>query len=262
MKTIGLDVGSLNTKAVIIDDDKIIAYSIVLSGDDSAASAKSAINSILSQTGMPMDGIPVVATGIGINNLAFIPHQKSITTCLARGVRLLFPTARMGIDMGAESTTVIKINERGKLADWANHDKCASGTGLFLQQMAKLMAMPIADMAQLSFQAKSRPEITSTCAVFAESEVISHVHRVPPTPMPDIVAGIYYSVVSRIMSLCKRIGIEKDIVVIGGVALNSGLVDILSKELGTAVLVPEAPQVVAAAGAAVVARENAEKGIK
>jgi predicted CoA-substrate-specific enzyme activase len=162
--------------------------------------------------------------------------------------------------MGAESTTVIKINPRGRLADWANHDKCASGTGLFLQQMAKLMEMPIAEMAKLSLSSTSHPDITSTCAVFAESEVISHVHRVPPTPMADIVAGIYYSVVSRVITLCKRVGTAEGIAVTGGVALNAGLVDILEKELGTGVMVPEVPQTVAALGAAVVAREKAAKG--
>ena len=113
----------------------------------------------------------------------------------------------------------------------------------------------------MSFNAKGRADITSTCAVFAESEVISHVHREPPTPKEDIVAGIYYSVVSRIVSLCKRIGIEREVAVTGGVALNSGLVKILESELGLSLLVPEEPQLVAALGAAVVARENIEKGV-
>jgi len=164
--------------------------------------------------------------------------------------------------MGAESTTVIKMNEQGRLADWANHDKCASGTGLFLQQMAKLMGLPLDEMARLSLQAKGRANITSTCAVFAESEVISHVHRDPPTPKEDIIAGIYYSVVSRIMSLCKRVGIEKEVVVTGGVALNDGLVSILEEELGFKVLRPKEPQTVAALGAAIIAGENPEKGIR
>jgi predicted CoA-substrate-specific enzyme activase len=267
MKTIGIDAGSLNTKVVVLDDGRITGFSIVPSGDDCAASTKVALNNALTSQGVPLEassgkGWPMVATGIGAKSLTFIPQQKSITTCLARGIHSLFSSVRMSVDMGAESTTVIKINERGRLADWVNHDKCASGTGLFLQQMAKLMAMPITEMAQLSLKAQTRPEITSTCAVFAESEVISHVHRDPPTPMPDIAAGIYYSVVSRVMALCKRVGIEKDIAVTGGVALNIGLVNILEKELGIKVLVPVVPQTVAALGAAVIACENAEKGIK
>ena len=121
--------------------------------------------------------------------------------------------------------------------------------------------MPLDEMAVLSLEARGRADITSTCAVFAESEVISHVHREPPTPKEDIVAGIYYSVVSRVISLCKRIGIECDVAVTGGVGLNQGLVKILESELGLSVLVPEQPQLVAALGAAVVAQENIAKDV-
>ena len=122
--------------------------------------------------------------------------------------------------------------------------------------MAKLTKLSFEEMSELSLRAKAPAEITNTCAVFAESEVISHVHRDPPTPKEDIIAGINYSVVSRLLSLCKRLGIQKDISVCGGVALNTGLVKILEKELGCALLVPEQPQIAAALGAAVIAREN------
>jgi len=262
MNTIGIDIGSLNTKVVILGEDRILSYAIVLTGEESGISAQNAIIEALNQATINQSSLPMVATGIGSKSVISITQQKSITTCLARGIRYLFPAARMAIDMGAESTTVIKINERGRLADWTNHDKCASGTGLFLQQMAKLMAMPLEEMAKFSLQARSRADITSTCAVFAESEVISHVHRVPPTPKEEIVAGIYYSVVSRIISLCKRIGIEKEVAISGGVAKNTGLVTILEKEIGFPLLKPEAPQFTAALGAAIIARENAEKGTK
>jgi predicted CoA-substrate-specific enzyme activase len=260
MNTIGIDVGSLNTKVVVLGEDGILSSIIVPSGEDILESARAAIQQALEKAALSSNGLPCVATGVG--NASLGGKTKSISTCLARGVHYLLPNARMAIDMGAESSTVLKINERGRLSDWANHDKCASGTGLFLQQMAVLMEMPIEDMAKLSLRASGRAEISSTCAVFAESEVISHVHRVPPTPRENIVAGIYGSVVSRIISLCKRLGIEREIAVTGGVALNTGLVAILEKELGCQVLIPEAPQVVAALGAAIVARENAAKGIK
>jgi predicted CoA-substrate-specific enzyme activase len=262
MKTLGIDIGSLNIKAVALGEEGILGTGIVPPGDEIEAGARRAIAMALEQAKLGRDGLPAVATGTGARLIAFIPQQKSLTTCLARGIHHLFPTARMAIDMGAESTTVIKVNERGRLADWVNHDKCASGTGLFLQQMAKLMGIPLEEMAQLSFQSRAPADITSTCAVFAESEVISHVHRDPPTPKEDIVAGIYGSVVSRAMSLCKRIGITRDVAVSGGVALNAGLVNILEQELGFEVLKPESPQIVAALGAAIIAGENAEKGIK
>jgi len=262
MRTLGIDIGSMNIKAVVLGEGGILGSSIVPPGDEIEAGARKAVNMALAQAGLCQDSLPMVATGTGAKFISFIPQQKAITTCLARSIQYLFPSARMAIDMGAESTTVIQVNERGRLADWANHDKCAAGTGLFLEQMAKLMGITLDEMARLSFRSHAPAEITSTCAVFAESEVISHIHRDPPTPKEDIIAGIYHSVVSRVMSLCKRIGIKGDIVVTGGVALNSGLVSILERELGVEVLKPESPQIAVALGAAIIARENAEKGIK
>ncbi len=260
MKAVGLDIGSLTTKVVVMEDGKIQSSAIIASGEEAESTARQAIEQALNGTEANLnDEIYLVATGIGGKSISFSKQQKAITTCLARGISGLFPSARMLIDMGAESSTIIKLNERGRLADWLGHDKCAAGTGMFLQQMAKLMQMPLEQMALLSLQAKDPPDITSTCAVFAESEVISHVHRNPPTPREDIVAGIYSSVVSRIMALAKRVGIERDVAVSGGVALNAGLVKILETELGLQVMVPEKPQLVAAMGAARIAGENIEK---
>ena len=263
MKALGIDIGSLTTKAVILDDDGILASSIITSGDEAELSAKAALDEVLNRAGLSFNNdLYVVSTGAGGKSVSLSRQQKAITTCLARGIHYLYPSVRMAIDMGAESSTVIKVNERGRINDWANHDKCASGTGIYLQQMAKLMQIPMEEMAGLSLQAKSKADISSTCAVFAESEVISHVHREPPTPKAEIVAGIYFSVVSRLISLCKRIGIEKDVAAVGGVALNRGLVKILEEELGLGVLVPDTPQLVAALGAAIIAKENMEKDLR
>ena len=262
MKAVGIDIGSLTTKVVVIENSQILTSVITASGDEAESAAREAMKKALERAGSGTDGeYYAVATGIGGKSTSLSHQPKAITTCLARGASFLLPSARMVIDMGAESSNVVKLNERGRVSDWANHDKCAAGTGIFLQQMAKLLQMPIEEMAKLSLQAKSSADISSTCAVFAESEVISHVHRDPPTPKDEIVAGIYSSVISRIMALCKRIGIEKDVAIAGGVALNIGVVDTLEKELGFKVLVPEAPQIVAAVGAAVLARENIEKGL-
>lgn len=262
MKALGIDIGSLTTKVVILEDDGTLSLNVTPSGDEPESSARAALKGSLGQIEFNLDhDLYLVSTGIGSKSVSFTHQQKAITTCLARGVHYLFPSARMAIDIGAESCNVIKINERGRINDWVNHDKCAAGTGVFLQQMAKIMQMPLEDMSRFSLNANSIPDITSTCAVFAESEVISHVHRDPPTPKEDIVAGIYSSVVSRIMTLCKRIGIEKDVAVVGGVALNSGLVNIMENELGFKVLVPDTPQIAAALGAAIIARETIEKGL-
>lgn len=261
-KTIGVDIGSLNIKAIILGDDGILGNAIGPTGDDVETEAYKVLSSALSQEKLNLDSLPIVATGTGSKLVTLAPQQKSVNTCLARGIHYLYPSVRMVIDMGAESTTVVKVNSRGRLDDWANHDKCASGTGLFLQQMAKLMQISPEQMSELSLKAEGRADITNTCAVFAESEVISHVHRVPPTPMPDIAAGIYYSVVSRVIALCKRIGIERDIAVVGGVSLIDGIIHSLELELGFQVLRPEFAQSVAALGAAIIAKESAEKAQK
>lgn len=263
MKAVGIDVGSLTTKAVILDGDRILASSVVSSVEEAEASARSALDEALKRAGLASDSdLYIVATGAGGKSVPFSQKQKTATTCLARGVNYLLPAARMAIEMGAESSVVITLNERGRISDWATHDKCAAGTGIFLQQMAKLMRMSLAEMSKLSLQAKAKAEISNTCAVFAESEVISHVHRVPPTPMEEIAAGIYASVVSRIMALCKRVGIKREVAVVGGVALNRGLVRILEEELGFRVLVPDSPQTSVALGAALIARESIDTGAK
>ncbi|MFC1845906.1 acyl-CoA dehydratase activase [Chloroflexota bacterium] len=260
-KAIGLDIGSQTTKAVILDGNEILSSTITQSQDDPESSAKAAVEQVLGQVSSgSSNDLFITSTGIGGKSITLNQQHKGITTCLARGVHHLFPSAQMVIDMGAESGTVLRINERGRLSDWATHDKCAAGTGIFLQQMAKLMQMSLEEMSEISYQAKSKADISSTCAVFAESEVISHVHRVPPTPREDIAAGIYYSVVSRTVTLCKRVGIKEDIAAVGGVALNKGLLHILEKEIGSKILVPDTPQIAAALGAAIISQENIEKG--
>jgi predicted CoA-substrate-specific enzyme activase len=262
MRALGIDVGSLNVKAVILNGVGA-EYSASLPAVDGAeTTSKLMMEDLIRKAEINQDGVYIVATGVGSKAASFCQQQKAITTCLARGVSRLFPTARMVIDMGAETSTVLKINERGRVTDWAGQDKCAAGTGMFVQAMAKIMQVSLDEMSEYSIRAKGKADITGTCAVFAESEVISHIHRVPPTPKEDIIAGIHSSMVSRVMGLLKRLGIEKDVAVVGGVARNKGLVAILERELGFDVLVPENPEMVAALGAAILARESIDKGLK
>ncbi|MBI2854299.1 MAG: 2-hydroxyacyl-CoA dehydratase [Chloroflexi bacterium] len=253
----GVDIGSVTTKAVIINGDRVLGTSIIASADDAEAGAKAAIKEALERAGIRSNpDLCVVSTGVGGKGLSFSKGHKTAATCLAMGAHYLYHSVRTVIDIGGESCTVVKVDEGGHLTDSINHDKCAAGTGLFLQQMARLMAMTLPEVSSLSLQAQGRADISGTCAVFAESEVISHVHRDPPTPKADIAAGIHYAVAGRLASLCKRVGIEKDVLVVGGVALNAGLVAILEEELSIKVLVPESPQTVAALGAALAASEG------
>ena len=260
MRALGIDIGSSNVKAVILNGTEAAVSVKLPAGEGTESIARSAMAEVIKKAGLTSEGWFVVATGVGSKAAAFSQSQKSITTCLARGVNLLFPTARMVIDLGAETSTVLRITDRGRVADWVGQDKCAAGTGVFLQAMAKIMQVDLDRMASLSLQAQKQADISGTCAVFAESEVISHIHRVPPTPKEEIIAGIHASMVSRIIGLLKRLTLSREVAVVGGVARNRGLIDILEKELGFKVLVPEEPEMVAALGAAVLAKETIEKG--
>jgi len=261
MNYLGIDVGSLTTKAVMLRDDGGFAFGVVGSGDDAEQSAHEALRIASNGTNVDFaNGWHIVATGAGGKSVKFCQQHKAINTCIARGIHQLNPSMRTVIDVGGESSAALKLNAKGRLSAWENQDKCASGTGIFLQQMSKIMKMSLEEMSRVSFEAKARADISNTCAVFAESEVISNVHRVPPTPMPDIVAGIYASMSSRIMAMCKRIGIEQGVAVVGGVAMNKGFINILEQDLGFKVFVPESPQVVAALGAAIIAKEGVDKG--
>jgi predicted CoA-substrate-specific enzyme activase len=251
----------LYVKAVILNGVGVQYSTSLPAADGAETTAKAAMEDLLRKAEVNQEDAYIVATGVGSKAVSFCRQQKAITTCLARGVSRLFPTARMIIDMGAETSTVLKINERGRVTDWAGQDKCAAGTGMFVQAMAKVMQVSLDEMSEYSLRAKGKADITGTCAVFAESEVISHIHRVPPTPKEDIIAGIHSSMVSRVMGLLKRLGIEKDVAVVGGVARNKGLIAILERELGFKVLVPENPEMVAALGAAILAGESIVKGI-
>jgi (R)-2-hydroxyacyl-CoA dehydratese activating ATPase len=262
MHALGLDIGSLNIKAVILNGTGPQYSTCLPAGDGAEITSKQAMEELIQKASANVNDTFIVATGIGGKSATFSQQQKAITTCLARGVNRLFPTARMIIDMGAETSTVLKINDRGRVTDWAGQDKCAAGTGMFVQAMAKIMQVSLDEMSEYSLRAKNKADITGTCAVFAESEVISHIHRVPPTPKEDIIAGIHSSMVSRVMGLLKRLGVEKDVAVVGGVARNTGLIVILEKELGFKVLVPENPEMTAALGAAILAKESIDKGLK
>ncbi|MFQ5827438.1 MAG: acyl-CoA dehydratase activase, partial [Dehalococcoidia bacterium] len=256
----GIDVGSQTTKAVILSDGQIVGHSVMVSAEEAEAGARKALDEALKKAGLAFtDLTSILATGAGRKDITFAQKQKTSLSCLAKGINRLPPSVRTLIDVGAETSTVIRINERGGVEDSIGHDRCASGTGVFLEAMAKLMQMPLDEMAQESLKAQRRAEVSSMCAIFAEQEVISHVHRVPPTPKNDIIAGIHGSMSVRIVGLAKRIGIKPDVAFCGGVAKNLGFAKVLKEDIGMEVLIPEEPQLVAALGAARIAQDEGGK---
>jgi len=260
MAVAGIDVGSMTTKTVILEGDVVLGKCAMVSAETAEEGAHRALEQALSQAGLKVADLKIiVATGVGRKEVTFATRQKTSLSCLARGIRFLFPSVRTVFEIGAESSTVARVDARGLVEESASSDRCASGTGTFLNSMAKLMQMPLEEMAVLSLQAAARAEISNTCAVFAEQEVISHVHRVPPTPKADIIAGINGSMATRITGMAKRIGVTPDIALCGGAARNVGFARCMEEELKQKVFVPEEPQLVAALGAAVIAQAEGGK---
>lgn len=254
MPVCGLDIGKQTAKAVIMDSTRIVSRAIAPCTGGAQMAAETVMERALSEARLKCEDLSsIVATGAGRKLVSFSNSQKNPVNCVAKGTGFLFPSARMVIDIGGESSTVVRFNDRGLVEDSITHDRCASASGTFLISMAQMMGMPLEDMALASLAATCRVEITSTCSVFAEQEVISFMHRNPPITKQDLIAGIYCSMAKRIVGLAKRIGIRQDLVACGGVARNMGFIRELETEIGCNVLVPENPEFLGAIGAALTA---------
>ncbi len=252
----GCDVGMMTTKAVLIEDERIVAHDTVATRAAPDKAAKRAIDNVLSKAQRGFDELEgCVGTGWGRKKIAFADKVSAEAPCLVRGARRLVPSARTIIDVGGQTVTLVVLNEKGKVLDHATNDKCAAGTGKFIEIMAEALELDIDDIGPMSLQAKKEIPISSQCVVFAESEMISLVNQGEETA--DIVAGIHQSIVSRLATLVNRVGLVEEACVTGGVAKNIGIVRKLEEALGTKITeMPVDPQIVGALGAAVIAGET------
>ena len=257
MATAGIDMGSQSTKVVILKGDRILASVTLQTGESGESKARQAMEEALRQARLKLEDVKsVVATGAGRRNVTFAQKQRSIVSCLARGTHFLFPKARTVLDAGAESSTAVRLSADGTVQDSATNDKCAAGAGVFLDTMSGMLRIPLAELGAESLKATSVETIWSKCAVFAESEVVSRVHRDPPVPVANILAGIHQSMVDRLFGLAQRVSMRPDLVMSGGVSKNIGIVRTMEAKLARPVLVPEDPQIVGALGAALVAQQG------
>jgi len=197
----------------------------------------------------------IFATGIGRENVALADGHRTPMLSHARGAYWWFPGARTVIDVGAEGSRVMRCDAKGNLTDFALNDKCAAGSGVFLETVADMLDVPLADMGGLALRGSRRLVLTSTCAVFAESEIVAEIHR--GSSRADILWGVHESVASKIAAMSRRVGIEPDLVLTGGVARNVGVVQALREQLQMDVAVPEHPEIAGALGAALLARAPA-----
>lgn len=251
---VGVDIGSLTVKVVLLNDDlEILGTSMTRAGFSGRDVAIRLTDQLLADSGLTAQDVrATVATGYG--RVTF-PSDREVSeiTCQAKGIIHLFPSARTVIDIGGQDSKVIKLLPSGKVADFAMNDKCAAGTGRFLEVMATALEVEWQDIGALASASDNPAQISSFCTVFAESEIISHVSS--GARKSDILAGVCDSVASRVASMTRRTGLEPDIVFTGGVAHNQGVVNALSKQLGYPLLVSGEPVITAALGAALLARE-------
>jgi predicted CoA-substrate-specific enzyme activase len=249
----GIDIGSAYSKGVIIKDSELAAYHIILSGANYQTAAETIRQELLKQTNLTRDDITdVVATGTGAANVTFASHSASEIVCTARGINSVFPQVKTAIEVAGQSSKVIKINEQGMVTNFTVSEKCAAGSGRFIEVIANVLRIDLKDFGPLSLKSKQPVTFGTGCAVFGESEAVTRVAE--GITKEDIAAGVNQALSSKISSLAKKIKLEEPCAICGGGALNTGLIKILERELHTQLLVPPQPQIVNALGAAIVAR--------
>lgn len=258
MYTLGIDVGSASSKALILKDGKdIVAAEVVQVGTGSSGPQR-ALEKAFEVSGLNKEDISyTVATGYGRFNYPDADKQISEISCHAKGIYFLVPTARTIIDIGGQDAKAIRLDDKGGIKQFFMNDKCAAGTGRFLEVMARVLETTLDEMAELDEQATDTAPISSTCTVFAESEVISQLSN--GVSRNNIIKGVHLSVASRACGLAYRGGLEKDVVMTGGVAKNAGVVRAVAGVLKTDVIVAPNPQTTGALGAALYAYEAAQK---
>lgn len=258
MITLGIDIGSTTSKCVAVEDGRTIkGTSIVVAGTGTDGPEK-ALAGVLEDAGITREEITyIVATGYGRNNYKGADGEVSELSCHAKGVHFTFPGVRTVIDIGGQDAKVLRMNEDGKMVNFLMNDKCAAGTGRFLDVMASILQLDINDLEVLAAKADAPVKISNTCTVFAESEVISQLSQ--GVAIPNLVAGICDSVATRVASLAKRIGIKEDVCMSGGVARNGGVRTAMGKALNVDIVYSPMAQLMGALGAALYAFDKAKE---
>jgi predicted CoA-substrate-specific enzyme activase len=249
----GIDIGSAYSKGVIIKDSELAAYHVIPSGANYRTAAETIREELLKKNNLTQDDIAdVVATGTGAANVAFASRQMSEIICTARGINNIFPRVKTAIEVAGQSSKVIKINEQGMVTNFTVSEKCAAGSGRFIEVIANVLRIDLKDFGPLSLKSNRPVSFGTSCAVFGESEAVTRVAE--GIPKEDIAAGVNQALASKISSLATKIKLEEPCAICGGGALNSGLIKTVEQELHTQLLLPSQPQIVAALGAAIATR--------
>jgi len=259
--TVGVDIGSVGSKAVVIVDGELYAYSVMRTGGVSEDTAIRVTNWALEGTGLKMANINyVVGTGYGRVNVPFAKKTITEIACHARGAHYIYgPTVRTVLDIGGQDCKAIRCDEKGKVLSFLMNDKCAAGTGRGLEVFADLISVPIADLGKVSLSVEQEPpSVSNTCVIFAKAESLALLRQ--GWPKEKVAAAYHAAMADRIVDLLTRVGVEKDFVTTGGVSKNAGIIQRVEKLLGIKALTPKMDPILAGAiGAALFAQALYEK---
>ena len=260
MITAGVDLGSTYIKVVILKDWKRVGYDIAPTGHDHDLTSHKVLEKALRMAALTKEDIDhIVSTGYGRRVTSLAHETISEISANARGVQWIGAemNVRTIIDIGGQDTKVIALDDDLQIRKFAMNDKCAAGTGRFLEVLARVLEVPLDEMGAFSLKSEEPVDITTTCLVFAKSEVANLIFQ--GHSKEDIIAGIHKAVARRLVGMAKRVGVRKEIFFDGGPARNIGMIKAMERELGMEMMVPEHPQIVTATGAALLAAEKLEK---
>jgi predicted CoA-substrate-specific enzyme activase len=267
MAVVGIDLGSQSTKAVILDGGVILGGASLQTGESAETEARMAVQEALRQTGLKREDLKAaVVTGTlavpvtAALNIAAL-KTRSAASCIATGAYFRFPQARTVLYVGADSSMAVRLSADGQVEDSVKNERCAVSSGALLDIVARMLEVPVDQLGPLSLQATAPQTVSSRCVVFAEGEILSFIHKDPPVPIPDVLAGANQCIADGLWGMVQKVGVPSELLICGGVARNVGIVRAVEARLGRPVLLPEQPQYVRALGAAVFARQLAREGV-
>jgi len=256
----GIDIGSAMTKVAILDaDDRIVSSVEVYTGPEHRKLANKVMENALKKAGISFEEISyIIATGYGRLNVPFADRQLTELSCHSRGVASLFPDVKTAIDVGGQDIKCMKVNG-GKMVDFVMNDKCAAGTGRYIEVVADVLGVKLEDMGEVSLRATKKLEISSFCTIFTQQEVVSRLSN--GEKLEDLIAGVHNALASTIVRLALKLKIEPRVVLTGGVMKNAGMVKAMKENLNCEVSIPENPLLTGAIGAAILGREITMKAL-
>lgn len=255
----GIDIGSSASKGVLLKEKEMISFVLLPTGPESEKMGIEVLTQALNRVGLSKEDVRyVVSTGYGRVRVPFSNEIMSEIACHAKGCHFIFPKVKTILDVGGQDCKAIRVDSKGQHTNFAMNDKCAAGTGRFLESMADLLKIELSEMGEIALRAQKEAKISSTCTVFAKSEVVSMIRH--GIPREEILAGLHEAIASRIVHLLRQVKVEGDLVISGGGAKNRGLVKKIEEKVGMKALIPEEPQMTGALGAALFAWERVQKG--